>query len=285
MNPMILGLMAAKGAAFIAIMYTLIYANKRWCDYWAQQRGLNTNHAIEEESNQAAALSRGGLYLGLGIAMYGVISGPSNGFVNDLLAVLGYGALVSLFFLGARTFSSTVVLRYVNNTDEIKKGNLAVGFVEGGSYLATGIIAMSSMSGTGGNAFTATGFFVLGQLLLLVASFLYEVTTKWSVEEEIKKGNGSAGLLFAGIAIAMAIALHGSVSSDFVSWSYNMTFLFTEGVIALIFMVALSIFVDWLFLPGTDIRTEVVRDQNLAAISVVVAMKIAGGLAISAAVI
>jgi uncharacterized membrane protein YjfL (UPF0719 family) len=269
----------------MSIMFALIFCNKKWCDYWATTRGLKTDYAIEEESNQAVALSRGGLYLGLGVAMFGVISGPSQGFVNDMLAISGYGALVSLFFLCARTFSSTVVLRFVKNTEELKRGNIAVGWIEAGSYVATGIIAMSSMMGQGGNALTATAFFIIGQLLLLAASFLYEVTTKWSVKDEVTGGNPAEGLLFAGIVVAMAIALHGAIATDFIGWSYNLTFFIIEGLLALAFMVILSRFVDWVFLPGTDIETEVVRDKNVAAICVVVAVKLAGALAISAAVI
>lgn len=277
--------MTGKGAVFIGIMYALIYLNKLWCDWRMRADDLDVDHAIVEESNLAAALSRGGLYLGISIGMYGVISGPSTGFLNDVLAVAGYGALVSLFFFGARLFSSTVVLRYVKNVKELKKGNCAVGFVEGGSFLATGIMAMSSMMGTGGNAFTAIGFFVIGQALLLVASFIYEVTTKWSVQKEISEGNAAAGLLFAGIAVAMAVALHGVIASDFVSWTYNLTFLLIEGCVALAFMLVLSLVVDWLFLPKTSIETEIARDKNVAAVTVVVAMKIAGALAISAAII
>lgn len=277
--------MALTGAAMMAIMYLYTLCNKLWCDYWANRRGINVNHAIEEESNLALALERGGLYAGLAIGMYGVISGPSVGLINDLLSILGYGALVSAFFLAARVFNNTIVLRYVDSMKELKDGNLAVGWVKCGSYLATGIMAMSSMMGQGGNALSAIGFFVIGQMLLLLVSFLYELTTNWSVRAEVAKGNAAAGLLFAGIAVAVAISLHGAIAVDFESWSYNLPFLAIEGILAVSFMMVLSKFVDWLFLPGTNIETEVVRDQNVAAITVVVAMKIAGALAISAAVI
>lgn len=279
------GIMAASGAAFMLIMYTFIYGNKRWCDFWAKRRGLCVDHAIEEDSNLAAALQRAGLYAGLAIGMYGVISGPSAGFVEDVLSILGYGALVSMFFLGARLFNHNVVLRYVDNTTELKRNNVAVGWVECGSYIATGIMAMSSMMGEGGNFLSSIMFFISGQLLLLLIAFLYERTTSWNVREEIAKGNAAAGLLFAGLNVAVAVALHGAIATDFVSWQYNLPFLASEGILAVVFMMILSKFVDLLFLPGTDIKTEVVRDQNVAAITVVVAMKVAGALAISAAVI
>lgn len=279
------GIMAASGAVFMLVMYAFIYGNKRWCDYWSKRRGLCVDHAIEEDSNLAAALQRAGLYAGLAIGMYGVISGPSAGFVKDVLSILGYGALVSLFFLGARLFNHNVILRYVDNTTELKRGNVAVGWIECGSYIATGIMAMSSMMGESGNAISSIGFFVIGQLLLLLIAFLYEHTTPWSVRDEITKGNAAAGLLFAGLNVAVAVALHGAIAADFVSWQFNLPVLAIEGVTVVVFMMALSKLVDWLFLPGTDIETEVVRDQNVAAITVVVAMKVAGALAISAAVI
>jgi uncharacterized membrane protein YjfL (UPF0719 family) len=280
-----IAMMALYGAVYMALMYLLVYCNKQWCDYWSKRRGLNVDYAIEEDSNFAVALQRAGLYLGLAIGMYGVISGPSAGFTKDVLAILGYGSLVSVFFLGARVFNDYVILGFVRNEEQLKRGNRAVGFVECGGYIATGIIAMSSMIGQGGNALTAISFFIIGQILLLAVSYLYGLMTRWNLRTEIENGNAAAGLLLGGIMVAVAIAIHGAIASDFVSWGDNLTLLAIEGSLAVAFMLLLSKVVDWLFLPGTDIETEVVRDKNIAAITVVVATKIVGALAISAAVV
>lgn len=280
-----IGFMVLSGIIYMALMYALIYVNKRISDSWAKRSGISVDYCIEEESNLALGLSRAGLYLGLAIGMFGVIAGPTAGFVNDLYAILAYGALVSLFFVGARVFNDRVLLGYIPTTGKAGRTNLAIGFVELGSYLATGVIAMSSMMGTGGGFASAVGFFLFGQLLLLVVMSLYEFITPWNLRQEIASGNPAAGLLLGGVMAAMAVALHGAIATDFVSWQTNLSILAVEGTIAVALMLLLSKVVDWLFLPGTDLQTEVVRDRNYAAVTVVVAMKMVGALAISAAVV
>lgn len=277
--------MVGNGVAYMVVAYTFIYGNKLAADFWAKGKGFDVDYAIEEESNLAAALRRGGLYLGLMIGMYGVISGPSDGLVADMAAIILYGAIVSVFFLGARIFNDFVLLGHMSNTSEVKNGNVAVGWVEAGGFVATGIIAMSSMMGEGGGWYTAVGFFIVGQLLLLLVSVVYEVVTPWSVRDEISKGNPAAGLKLGGLMVAIAVAIHGAIATDFVSWQYNLSILAVEGVIAVVLMMIISYTVDRLFLPNTTIETEIVRDKNVAAISKVVALQIAAALCISAAVI
>lgn len=273
------------GVAYMVIAYAFIYGNTLAMNRYSLSRGLDVIDAIEEQSNLAVALRRSGLILGLMIGMYGVIAGPSYGFITDLMLVAGYGALVSALFLGARIFNDFVILGHMSNTDEVKNGNVAVGWIEAGGFVATGIIAMSSMMGEGGGWTTALGFFAIGQILLLLVTVLYEVITPWSVREEVRKGNPAAGLKVGGLLVAVAVAIHGAIAIDFISWPFNLSVLVIEGSVAVILMMAISLGVDRIFLKRTDIQTEIVRDQNVAAITMIVALQIAGALCISAAVV
>ena len=85
--------------------------------------------------------------------------------------------------------------------------------------------------------------------------------------------------------VAVAVAVHGAVAADFSSWSVNLPYLLIEGAIAATFIPLLSIVIDRFFLPGTNIKTEVVRDRNVAAIAIVVGMKLFGALMITAALV
>jgi uncharacterized membrane protein YjfL (UPF0719 family) len=276
---------ALTGACFILVAYVLLYFNKSVSDIYARTKGLDNDHAIEEGSNLAVALRKSGLYLGIMLGMYGVISGPSQGLMKDIIDVSVYGLIVSVFFVIARGFNDFVVLGYVDNTKEVKNGNVAVGLVEFCAFIATGIIAMSSMSGQGGNYLTAIGFFVIGQLVLLCVTLFYEWFTPWSVKNEIMDGNVAAGLRLGGLMVAIAISLHGAIAIDFESWGKNLTVLAIDGALAVLFMSLISLSLDRFFFKGTDVGTEIVRDQNVAAIAVVTALQIAGALAISAAVV
>lgn len=274
-----------SGASFLLIAYLLLYLNKVASDWYAKSKGLDNDHAIEEDSNLAVGLRKSGLYLGIMLGMYGVISGPSAGYWQDVFDVATYGLVVSIFFVFARGFNDFVVLGHVSNTAEVKRGNLAVGLVEFGAFIATGIIAMSSMIGEGGGYLGAILFFVAGQIVLLLVTLVYEWVTPWSVKDEIKKGNAAAGLRLGGLMVAVAVAIHGAIAVDFVSWDYNLRVLAVNGIIAVIFMLLISVVIDRFFFRGTNIETEIVRDRNVAAIGVVTALQIAGAFAISAAVI
>ena len=276
---------AAAGLVLMAIGMGFMYVNTKIGNMMANLHLLDIDDAIEEQGNIAVALRRAGLLLGVAIGMYGVISGPSTGFLNDVIAVALYGAIVSVMFLGARFFNDLIILGHVKNTDAIKDGNQAVGWVECGGFVATGIIAMSSMMGQGGGFTTAIGFFVIGQMLLLCITLLYELVTPWSVRDELAKGNAAAGLRIAGLMVAVAVAVHGAIAADFVSWSVNLTTLAIEGSLAICIMMGLSYFIDRVFLSGTNIEHEIVHDKNIAAIVVVSALQIAGALFISASVV
>ena len=277
-------IMVGAGACYMLIGYLYTYINKKTSDWFARQKGYDIDHAIEEDSNLAVALRRVGLYLGTGIGMFGVVSGPSVNFGTDLISIVTYGAFISVLFIAARVFNDAVILSSIDNTKQVHNRNVAVGLVECGGYLATGIIAMASVTGSGGGLHTALAFFLLGQLLLLAVTLVYELVTSWSMKDEIAAGNPAAGLLLGGTMVAVAVAIHGAVAIDFSGWVYNLTILAIEGGLAIVFMLIVASLADRFFLPNTDLKTEVVRDQNVAAVSIVVAMKLFGALMITAAI-
>ena len=91
-----------QGFTFLTIVYLFMYLNKIVSDLYAERKGYKTNYAIEEDSNLAVSLRRSGLYLGIAIAMMGIIIGPSAGFYNDVMGTIFYGAVISALFFVAR---------------------------------------------------------------------------------------------------------------------------------------------------------------------------------------
>jgi uncharacterized membrane protein YjfL (UPF0719 family) len=225
------------GAAYLAIAYTLLYCNKLLSDWYSHSLGFDPDDEIEEKSNLAVGLRRAGLYLGIMLGMYGVISGPSRGFLLDLFDIATYGAIVSVFFVFARAINDMIVLGTAKNTEQVKNGNVGIALVECGALIATGIIAMSSMSGVGGNYLTAMAFFAIGQLLLLAVIVVYEWVTPWHVRKELHRGNPAAGLKVGSLMVAVAIATSGAISVDFLSWTKNLTILAVDGALAVFFMM------------------------------------------------
>ncbi|MFK5984538.1 MAG: DUF350 domain-containing protein [Pseudomonadota bacterium] len=274
-----------SGVVFIIIAFFYIWLAKWISDKRALSQQLDANHAIAEENNVALAMRRAGLYLAITLGMYGAIIGPSHGLMVDITTLLINGALITLFIFIAQQINDKIILPEIKNTQSLKEKNLAVGFTEFGAYIATGIIAMASFTGEGGGVVSSTVFFIIGQIVLIVTTMVYEKSTSWNVKENIYKGNTAAGILLGSIMIAISIAIYGSISGDFNDWSTDLLNFVVSAGIAIILLIIASKLIDPIFLTATNLTQEVEKDENCAAVIIVVAIKIAAALMINAAVI
>ena len=104
---------------------------------------------------------------------------------------------------------------------EIKKDNRAVGWVSAGSFIGIGIImkaaVMSPMydnvkeSLTNGIINTII-YFGIGVVFLIIGYLLIGLyNRKYNINEEIGKGNASAGIMIFGIFVGLAIVISGVI--------------------------------------------------------------------------
>lgn len=242
--------------------------------------------------NAAISMRRSGFYAAIGIAMMGVLIGDTGAttYVGDLTALVGYGVLTLFFLLVALWVNDKLILPTVNNNSAVVEDNRAVGVVEFGALVGTGIIAASSLSTGPDNMFNLTTimsalvFFACGQAAMIFAVRLYEFLTPFTILEEIKKGNMAAGVLLSGKIIAYAIILRAAVSGDFVGWGVDLTAFAVSAVSGLIFLYVAEILVDKLLLPGKRVR-HFVEQENIAATMLIAAAKIGMAFVISTVVI
>ena len=246
---------------------------------------FDANYEVEEQSNLALALRRAGLYVGVAVGMLGALSGRSTGFVSDVKELALDGALVTVFLFVTLYINNWVIVHGIDNDGAIRQKNVAVGFAELGSYVATGLIAYGAFSGQGGGVLSSIVFFALGQAALLVIVVLYEAVTAFRVIEEIRANNASAGLMLAGMVVALGWIIKASIVGDFHGWSQDLSTFGVSAAIGIILLLLFTVPVDKLFLPGTTIRTEIERDQNVAAIAVTVGVKVSVALVIGAVVV
>ncbi len=274
-----------SGLVYILITFFYIALVKWISDKKAKSVDVDVNRALTDENNMAFALRRGGLYLAISIAMSGAIFGPSAGLWQDVQVLLLDGLLICIFILIAQQINDKMILSGINNIQALKENNQAVGFTELGAYLATGIIAMASFTGEGGGVLSSLVFFVLGQALLILATRIYEWSTPWSVRQEIAQANTAAGVLLGSVMLAISIAIYGAISGNFNNWQDDIVLFLVNGSIAVVLLIIASKLIDPLFLTGSNVATEVAANKNTAAITIVVAIKIAIAIMINAAVI
>lgn len=249
--------------AFVFIVIAKIIADKRTVN-------IDDDHEIGEKSNKAVGFRRTGLYLAYAIAFAGTLSGESIGFVNDIIALVVDGIVITLCLFICRAINDRIMLANVNNDDEALKGNSAVGLTELGMYVATGLVLNGSFSGASetlaNGVLSALVFFILGQAALLICGYLYELMTSFNLRDEIQKANPASGIALAGMLIALGVILRSSVAGPSAGWTAD---LISFGIYTLYGIILLLIFkkaVDIFLLPGTTVAVEVERDRNVAAL-------------------
>ncbi|HST62479.1 MAG TPA: DUF350 domain-containing protein [Longimicrobium sp.] len=254
-----------------------------WLAKWVFDRMDGGSQAeITERSNLAAGLHRAGLYLAVPLGLTGALSGPSQGLARDLGMLMLDGAVLVVLLLVAGWINEGLLVPGVDNRRAIREGNTAVALVELGGFVATGLIARGAFSGEGGGVASAAVFFLLGQAVLVGAARLYALARPYCGVEEVRKGNDAAGVMVASMLIGLGVVLSASVSGDFTGWGSDLAAFGLAAAVGVVLLLVLLWPVDRLFMAGTNLRAEIERDRNVAAVSVVAGVQVALALFIAA---
>jgi uncharacterized membrane protein YjfL (UPF0719 family) len=223
------------------------------------------------QGNLAVGLRRSGAQLGLAIAMIGVFSGSSNPDIwKDMLMTVGYGFLAMAFMLVSLLITDRALLPNVDNTVELKKGNLAVGITEFGTLVMTGILAYASIKGDAGGLISSVVYFIVGQLTLIAFILLYELVIAKNLNPvaKVSQGNTAAGVYLAGKVIAYGLILQSAIIGDGVSSSLaESALLYVEAAVAgMILLYLFELLIDWLIVTSTTVKDMINGDQLVAAV-------------------
>jgi uncharacterized membrane protein YjfL (UPF0719 family) len=148
-----------------------------------------------------------------------------NAFVGLIQLVIAIILAVVALYIGYSTFSK--ITKGMDESQEIKKGNVAVGVVIAAIFFAIAIVVQSGVAGISigitnalaGDWFSLVAAFIqliLGIVLAIVVIYLalniLDRLTKGVDEfEELKKGNVAAALLMAGVIVATAVIIQSGV--------------------------------------------------------------------------
>ncbi len=218
---------------------------------------------LVKRDNFAVAIAVVGYYLGLVFALGGVLEGPSTYWVDDVFDILFYG-LAAIFLLNFSSFVNDKIILYkFDNVKEIiDDRNAGTGVVEAANHIAVGLIIYGAVSGEGGDLMTAAAFWIIGQAVLVVASFVYNAITPFDVHDEIEKDNVAVGVAFAGMLIAIGNVIRIGMAGDFISWQVNLVQFGGFVLFGLILMPVLRLLADMLLLPGESLTKELVQQDT-----------------------
>jgi uncharacterized membrane protein YjfL (UPF0719 family) len=194
---------------------------------------------------------------------------------------------VLLALLLVRYLVDFVVLLRVDNTDELMRGNVALGVVEAGFYLGFGFILNGSL--TGASATLAQGiastvvFGVLGLAVVVAVFWLHELVTPWHIRNDIRDGKLTAAYEAAGVLASVGIVVREGVAGDFTGWGDDLVAFFSTAIFAVATLYLFRWLANRLILRGLPISQIQERDLAgasafSAAIMVVVAISVAAAV-------
>jgi len=216
-----------------------------------------------ERDNVALGLAVVGYYLGLVFAIGGVLVGPSAGIIEDLIDIFFYGIIAIVLLNLSNFINDKIILYKFDNVKEIiEDRNAGTGVVVAANHIAIGLIIAGAITGEGGDLITAAVFWILGQLVLIVAGFVYNRITPYDVHNEIEKDNVAVGVAFAGMIIAIGNVIRIGLSGDFISWTDNLSKFFGFVIFGLILLPLLRFVTDKLLLPGVKLTDELVHQEK-----------------------
>jgi uncharacterized membrane protein YjfL (UPF0719 family) len=246
---------------YLVAVFVLFYLGKFVYD--KLNRRFELREELVKKDNFALSIAVVGYYFGLVIALGGVLASESEGWMIDLVEILFYGVL-SIFLLNFSIFlNDKIILRKFDNVKEIiEDQNAGTGIVEAANHIAVGMILYGAMSGDYGSWLTAAVFWIVGQIVLIIAGELYRRILPFDLHAEIEKDNVAVGVAFAGVLIAIGNIIRIGAAGDFISWYYNLTTFFGFVIFGLIMLPILRFVTDKVLLPGEKLTDELVNQEK-----------------------
>lgn len=250
-------------------------------------RDLLTRYKLDEEvtgkNNAAVGIEVAGYYIGLAIAISGVlIGGESISLGYDLLIIAAY-SLIAIILMNISAFVNEYLILYKfdNQKELMDDQNAGTGATMAGTYLATGLIINAAVSGEvvgdwWKGLLACLVFFVLGQIVLVIAGLWYQFITRYDIHKVIGDDNNvAAGIGFGGFFFAIGYIVRAAMLGNSVSWGVDLLSFVLYMVVALILLTIGQLITDKVFLPKAKMSEEIGSQANIAAAAVAVAIDIA----------
>lgn len=250
---------------YLASSLLLLYLGK-WVFKFSKSK-INPAHEMVEKDNLAFSFAYTGYFAGLLLAVGSAVYGESLGLWVDLEDIAIFGILAIILLNLSSVIIDKVTLRKFSIWKEITEDrNVGMGIIEGANYIASGLIIFGAFTGESGNLlfgiYTAVAYWAIGQLLIIVATALYDRLLPFSLHDEIEKDNNAAGVAFAGLIIAVANLIRNGLMGDFESWDETLLEVAYETGIGLVVLPLIRTLVDKILLPGRKLSDEIAGQEK-----------------------
>lgn len=232
--------------------------------YQLFHRNVKVAHELVEKDNLAFAFAHTGYYIGLILAIGAAIIGDSDESLHIILMdIFLFGSISILLLNISIILNDKIILRSFSIKKEIiDEQNIGTGIIEGANAIATGLIIMGAISGDGGNHITGLLFWICGQLLIVLTSWVYNKIVPYDIHEHIEKNNIAVGVGYAGAIIAIGNLIRNGLMHDFESYLISAETVGIEVAFGLLFLPVARFATDKILLPGRNLTDEIVNQEH-----------------------
>ena len=283
--------------AYLLEAFVLLYIAK--LAYSKIFRKVDLKAELYARNNYALAVAVSGYFFGICLALGGALVGQSQGWQADLIAIGLYGILAIVLMLIAGFLCEKVLLHSFSNTKEIiEDQNLGTAFVEAGIHIANGLIVLAIVNGdySGwlvglqvfamdvgfglvplGPLVSGIAFWLLAQVVLIVAGRLYEMITPHSIHDELERDNAAVGLAFAGLLVGMGNIISIAVAGDYSGWLVGLQVFAMKVGFGFVALYGIHKLTDVILAPGISLGSEQVKPQPNVGAGLIEAIGYLGG--------
>lgn len=248
-------------ALFLEALVLLAFA--KWL--WARAFRRSVVDELTRHDNPAAAITLAGYFLGVLVALSGVMAAPTRGLAADLISFAAFG-LAGVVVLFVSLFGAPLVGGVQIGRDILENRNVASAIVLFATFVATGIIFAGAVRGEGAGLTAWIALFVftlLGQVALALMAHLFELITPFDLHAEIEQQNVAAALGYGGALVAMGLILFKAVTGEFTAWGQDLLSFAIYCLPLLALYPLRALVVNGLLLNFRDLNHEVASDRNL----------------------
>ena len=254
--------------AAASLLLTLLAGGLLWFIHNRLTR-FDDHQVLFGDGNVAYLSQRAALVLGFGIAALPTITRTADDPPWSSLTGQAYELVwVVVAFVAVRYVVDFVLLRRTANDAELLRGNVALGVVEAGFYLAFGFILDGSLTGAAptmalGLASTVV-FGFLGLVLVVAVFWLHELVTPWSIRDQIRTGGLTAAFEAAGVLLSVGIVVRDGVAGDFTGWGDGLIAFSVTAVVSVATLYWFRWLANRLLLRGSTLGA-IQREQRVVA--------------------
>ncbi len=247
----------------------------------AVRRGHNLAEQVAKHDNVAVAIEMACFVLAMVIGLLGSLVVQGQAWWEQALDLAGTAGIVFLALLFNDQVISRLVLRGIDcNAAVAADRNLAVAIVRGAGNVATALVLKGALAHPS-PILERLAWVLIAQGALVLLSLGYQGLTSYDDVAQVRRKNVAAAFPMAGILLAGGIIVQAALAGEGAGWTADLLALGLDLVVSAVLVLVLRWAGDRLLLSGSNLKDEIVRDQNAGAGFIEGTVYVAGAVAVA----